>query len=114
MIALMIVCVASAFGGVVLAPFTPIKHRWAWALLSLVGAGTFAFNWTTGQAHVALLNLRLFDAAFMKGGPAAPWIQKVAFPVGAMLTVRHVRNVRRAPAPALEEQRPAPNEAIET
>lgn len=110
MIALMIVCVVTAFGSAVLALFTPMKHRWAWALLSLVGAGTFAFNWTTGQGHLGLLNLLLFDAAYMKGAPAAPWILQVAFPIGAMLTIRHIREARRAPTPAT----PEPTEAIET
>jgi len=116
MIALMIVCVVTAFGSAVLALFTPMQRRWAWALLSLVGAGTFAFNWTTGQGHVALLNLLFFDAAFMKGAPAAPWILQVAFPVGAMLTLRRIRSARHTPPiPPVEaaQHEPTPVPAIE-
>jgi hypothetical protein len=100
MIGLMIASVGMAFGTAVLALFTPMKHRWAWALLALVGAGTFAFNWTTGEGRLGLLNLLFFDAAYMKGGPAAPWVLQVAFPVGALMTLRRVRSARQAPAPA--------------
>lgn len=101
MIGLMIVCVGVAFGTAVLALFTPMKRRWAWALLALVGAGTFAFNWTTGEGRLGLLDLLLFDAAYLKRGPAAPWILQVAFPVGALMTLRHVRSARHAPAPVV-------------
>jgi len=117
MIGLMIVCLVTAFGSAVLALFTPMKRRWAWALLSLVGAGTFAFNWSTGQGQLGLLNLLFFDAAYMKGGPAAPWILQVAFPIGAILTLRHVRGTRHTPTPVIEAAPPAtpePTEAIET
>lgn len=75
-----------------------MKRRWAWALLALVGAGTFAFNWTTGQGRLLLLNLLFFDAALTKTGPAAPWILQVAFPIGALLTLRRIRSARHAPA----------------
>jgi hypothetical protein len=111
MIGLVIVCVIVCFGSAVIALFTPMKRRWAWALLALVGAGTFAFNWTTGQGQLGLLNLLLFDAAYGKGGPASPWILQVAFPIGALLTLRRVRSVRHAPAPVLvttEDVTPAP------
>ena len=111
MIGLMIASVGMAFGTAVLALFTPMKHRWAWALLALVGAGTFAFNWTTGEGRLGLLNLLFFDAAYMKGGPAAPWVLQVAFPVGALMTLRRVRSVRQAPAPVPAppaEAEPAP------
>lgn len=101
MIGLMALCVVTAFGSAVYALFTPMKRRWAWALLALVGAGTFAFNWTTGQGQLFLLNLLFFDAAVMKGGPAAPWVLQVAFPIGALLTLRRVRNARHTPAPAV-------------
>lgn len=102
MIGLMIVCVMVSFGSAVMALFTPMKRRWAWALLALVGAGTFAFNWTTGQGQLGLLNLLLFDAAYGKRGPAAPWVLQVAFPVGALLTLRRVRSARHAPLPSVE------------
>lgn len=101
MIGLMVVCVVAAFGSAVYALFTPMKRRWAWALVALVGAGTFAFNWTTGQGRLLLLNLLFFDAAAMKGGPAAPWVLQVAFPVGALMTLRRVRTARHAPAPGV-------------
>jgi len=98
MIGLMVVCVVVAIGSAVLALFTPMKRRWAWALLALVGTGTFAFNWTTGQGRLMLLNLLFFDAGYWKGGPAAPWVLKVAFPIGALLTIRRVRSARHEPA----------------
>lgn len=100
MIGLMVGCVVAAFGTAAYALFTPIKRRWAWALLALVGAGTFAFNWTTGQGQLMLLKLLLFDTAVTKGGPAGPWVLQVAFPVGALMTLRRVRNGRHATAPA--------------
>lgn len=113
MIGLMIVCVGVAFGTAVLALFTPMKRRWAWALLALVGAGTFAFNWTTGEGRLLLFNLLFFDAAYGKGGPAAPWVLQVAFPVGALMTLRRVRNARHAAAPAVEPVPPAAPAPVE-
>ena len=110
MIGLMVVSVVVGFGSAIVALFTPMKRRWAWALLALVGAGTFAFNWTTGQGRLLLLNLLFFDAAFAKGGPAAPWVLQVAFPIGAVLTLRHVRSARHAPAPAPAPATEAPRE----
>ena len=80
------------------------------ALLALVGAGTFAFNWTTGQGRLLVFNLLFFDAAFAKRGPAAPWVLQVAFPIDALLTVRHARNARHAPAPATAPATEVPRE----
>lgn len=109
MIGLMALCVVVAFGSAIYALLTPMKRRWAWALLALVGAGTFAFNWTTGQGQLLLLNLLFFDAAVMKGGPAAPWVLQVAFPIGALMTLRRVRSARHPPAPAVTA---APSTAV--
>lgn len=100
MIGLLVVCVVVSFGSAIVALFTPMKRRWAWALLALVGAGTFTFNWTTGEGRLFLFNLLFLDAAFAKRAPAAPWVLQVAFPIGALLTLRHVRSARHAPAPA--------------
>lgn len=113
MLGLMVVCLAAAFGSAVVALFTPMKRRWAWALLSLVGTGTFAFNWTTGQGRLMFLNVLLFDAGVMKAGSAAPWVLQVAFPVGALLTLRRVRTARRPPAPVVAATPPAEAAPVE-
>jgi len=98
MLGLVTVCLVLALGSAIVALFTPMKRRWAWALLALVGTGTFAFNWTTGQGQLLLFTLLLFDTAVVKAAPAAPWVLKVAFPIGALLTLRRVQRVRHAPA----------------
>ena len=101
MVALMVGCLITAISVAVLALLTKMKRRWAWALLALVGAGTVSFNWTTGQVGFGLLSLLFLNAAYVKGGPAAPWILQAAFPIGALMTWRRIQQARNpAPLPA--------------
>lgn len=94
MLVLLVATVGTAVTSVVKALRTPMRRRWLWALLALVGTGTFAFNWTTGQVGFSLLTVLFFNAAVMHAGPAAPWVLSVAFPSGALLTLRRVQQAR--------------------
>lgn len=65
---------------------TPIpKRKWLWLLITLVGFGKFAMNWTTGQYEVQTLTVNLFSAGMFRAGPVAPWVLTVSLPLGAIL-----------------------------
>ena len=101
MLALVLTCIGSGIWVAVAALRTKMKRRWAWALLALVGAGTIGFNWTTGQVGFRLLSLLFFNGAATRVTEAAPWILQVAFPIGAIMTWRHIQQARN-PAPPTE------------
>ena len=96
MIALMLASVGASLAAVGMALRTPMRRRWLWALLALVGGGVIFFNWTTGQTGFALLRVQFINAAFSRGSPAAPWILAAAFPIGAVMTFAKIRAVRHA------------------
>ncbi len=59
-------------------------RKWPWVLFILFGIGSFAINWTTGEAQLSVLTIRLFGvsaAAALYG----PWILSVSFPLGALV-----------------------------
>jgi hypothetical protein len=94
MLALLIVCIGASFSVAFLAVRTPMPRRWLWALLALVGVSNFVFNWSTGESGIQFLSVLLFGGAALRAGPAAPWILKAAFPIGALLTWRRIQRAR--------------------
>jgi hypothetical protein len=61
-----------------------LPRKWAWVLFILVGFGTLALNWTTGEWRVELFRVQLLSAAFTR--PLyGPWTLQVSLPLGAIL-----------------------------
>lgn len=106
-LALLTVCVGASFSVAILALRTPMPRRWLWALLALVGVTSLWFNWTNGAAGLELLTVHLFGGASVRAGPAAPWILKVFFPIGALMTWRRIQQARQ-PAPTADTPPSAP------
>jgi hypothetical protein len=77
-----------------------MPRRWLWALAALIASPAFTLNWTTGRGVMANNLFILFGGAFMRPGPAAPWLLTFAVPMGAFvayLRLRTWRNVRSSP-----------------
>jgi len=81
---------------------TPMRRRWLWALLALIGASPVTLNWTTGGFGVRLLGVQLLSAGFARTAPVGPWMIIAAFPVGALITLAHLGRVQRRQATALQ------------
>ena len=75
---------------------TPMRRRWVWVLVALVGAGKFAVNWTTGEFSTSMLSLQLFGASILRAAPVGPWLVAFSFPVGAVIALRKRRQVLAA------------------
>jgi hypothetical protein len=98
---LTIACAAVSLGSAVfIASRRSMPKRWRWVLVCLVGVGTFQLNWATGATSFALLQFLLASAAFVRGGPAAPWILSFATPVGAFLALSRYRRWHSAALPS--------------
>lgn len=60
------------------------KRKWLWILFILMGFGTLAVNWTTGEWSVTPLSAQLFSAAAM--APLyGPWTIAVSLPLGSII-----------------------------
>jgi hypothetical protein len=66
---------------------TPMRRRWGWALVALVGGGKLTLNWTTGDIFATPLNLQLLGSAVARTGLAGPWLLSVAIPAGALMAL---------------------------
>jgi hypothetical protein len=85
---LTVACAAFSLGtAAFIATRRGMPRRWWWVALSLIGVGAFQLNWASGATNLALLNVQLASASFLRAGPAAPWILSFAIPVGAFLGV---------------------------
>lgn len=76
----------------------PLGRRWLWVLFILVGVGSVAINWTTGEWGTALFVVQLFGAGFV-AAPYGPWTLAVSFPLGAIAFLLYKRTRARAGAP---------------
>ena len=71
------------------------KRKWLWLLFVAVGVFQLQLNWTTGAWSIQPLYFLLLGAGFSKGGPAAPLILAVAFPLGAVLFLLKRQSLRQ-------------------
>ena len=79
---------------------TPMRRRWLWVAVALLGAGKFGFNWTTGETFTQILSIQLFGAGLYHAGIVGPWLLVVSFPAGALVALdrrRHALSVLQLP-----------------
>jgi hypothetical protein len=82
---------------------TPLKRRkWIWIIFILVGFGTFAVDWTSGQWGISLLTVRLFSVSALASSKYGAWIISVSAPVGAIVFLIKRRKLMEA-GPAVAE-----------
>lgn len=80
---------------------TPMRRRWLWAAVALLGAGKFGFNWTTGETFTQILSIQLLGAGLYRPGIVGPWLLVVSFPAGALVALdrrRHALSASQLPA----------------
>jgi hypothetical protein len=74
---------------------TPMPRRRLLTLLALVGFGSVALNWTTGQWTVQPANLLLFGGAVARSGSVGPWVLTCGLPLGACIALWRRAEYRR-------------------
>ena len=73
---------------------TPIARRkWLWVLFVAVGFVQLSLNWTDGSFRLQPISFALLGAGFYRGGPYAPYIFNVAFPLGAIVFLARRRSL---------------------
>jgi hypothetical protein len=107
---LSIACAALSVFAAVRAARTPMRRRWLWAIFALIGTSPLSLNWTTGGFGVQLVGVQLLSAGLLRTAPSGPWMIIAAFPIGALVTLAHVRRVKRRHF-ALDRDTPATTSA---
>jgi hypothetical protein len=72
------------------------KRKWLWLLFVAVGFVQFQFNWTDGTWGVQPISFVLLGAGFAKAGSVAPWMFRLAFPLGAVVFLAKRRSLQRS------------------
>jgi hypothetical protein len=67
---------------------TPMRRRWLWVFVALLGVTKISMNWTTGAVSTKLLSVQLLSASAGMSGPFAPWFVSLSFPAGALLALQ--------------------------
>lgn len=63
---------------------TPIEKKWRWYLLSFVGLGAIAMNWTTGEIATKIATIKLLGFGAGAASEFAPFIFTFTIPIGAI------------------------------
>jgi hypothetical protein len=100
--------VASLGSALFLATRRAMPKHWGWALLALVGAGTFNLDWSSGAFSFRPISVLLGSLAFVRAGPAAPWVITFALPVGAVIALMRYRDWRSAELASAARQAVSP------
>lgn len=87
---------------------TPMRRRWLWAAVALLGAGKFGFNWTTGETFIQPWSIQLFGAGLYRAGIVGPWFVLVSFPAGALIALDRRRRALSAVQAASADDVPSP------
>lgn len=90
------------------------KHqnfKWMWAIFILLGIGSLAVNWTTGELNFTPLAVHIPCASATEVPAYGPWMVAVSMPLGAVLFVikrRRSSELTALRSPLAEDQPPNP------
>ena len=76
-----------------------MPRRWRWVAMSLLGYGTFAMNWSTGDWSYNLLSVQLLGAGYTRAGPYAPYFFAFSIPLGAAMALDRYRKWKKKGIP---------------
>ncbi len=62
----------------------PIEKKWGWYLLSFVGIGAVAMNWTTGEIATKIATIKFLGIGASSASEFAPLIFTFTIPIGAI------------------------------
>jgi hypothetical protein len=66
---------------------TPMRRRWGWAVVALLGVGKVVVNWTSGETIAHLVSFPSITAPIARSELLGPWVVAVSFPLGAILAL---------------------------
>ena len=66
---------------------SPLKRRWVWAIVALVGFGKFGVEWRTGTVTQQWIAVYLFGTGIGRDGLYGPWWIFLSMPGGAVLAL---------------------------
>lgn len=70
---------------------TPMRQRWLWTAIALLGVGKLSVNWTTAAFGVQPVVVQLLSASGQRTGAIGPWVLAISFPLGAVLALARRR-----------------------
>ncbi|MEO3879473.1 hypothetical protein [Rheinheimera fenheensis] len=63
---------------------TPVEKKWRWYLLSFVGVGAVAMNWTTGEIATKIATIKFLGVGASAASEFAPLVFTFTIPIGAI------------------------------
>ena len=66
---------------------SPLKRRWLWVIVALLGFGKFGVEWRTGTVTQQWMAVQLFGTGLVRDGLYGPWWILVSMPGGAILAL---------------------------
>jgi hypothetical protein len=76
-----------------------MPRRWGWVAMALLGYGTFAMNWSTGDWSSNLLTVNLLGAGYTRAGLYAPYFFSFSIPLGSAMALDRYRRWKRQRMP---------------
>src|SRR5262249_50775907 len=85
--ALAFIAVALSLFAAVQVVRSPLKKRWLWVIVALLGFGKISVAWTSGAVTEQWLAVQLFGAGTQRQGLLGPWWIIFSVPGGAFLAL---------------------------
>jgi hypothetical protein len=89
---------------------SPLKRRWLWVIVALIGFGKFGIEWGTGKVTQQWMAIQLFGAGIERHGLYGPWWIYLSMPGGAFLALdrrrRSLAGQTEAPAAVADTSTP--------
>lgn len=101
MVVLLVAVVAVEVAAVTLVVRSPLRRKWGWVFVALLGITQLEFFWPAGPSRFNALALLLLGVGVYRhdGGP---WTVALSFPLGAIIAMRRARRATREAAEAAE------------
>lgn len=77
---------------------SPLKQRWLWVIVALLGFGRFSIPWKNGSIVEQWLAVQLFSAGMQRQGFLGPWWIFLSLPGGAVIALDRRRRAIAAGA----------------
>jgi len=79
---------------------SPLKRRWLWVIIALIGFGKFGVSWNTGSVTQQWMAVELFGAGIARFGLYGQWWIFLSMPGGAILALDRRRRALAGQAEA--------------
>jgi hypothetical protein len=79
---------------------SPLKRRWIWVIVALIGFGKFGIAWNTGRVTQQWMAVELFGTGIARDGLYGPWWIFLSMPGGAIIALDRRRRALAGQAEA--------------